>query len=157
MDEIDKEDKAILKILFKDSSISYRKIAEKLNKATGTISSRVKNLKESGIIKNFGINIDYEKLGFDVTAIIELRISKGKLLEVENKLAKDPNVFGVYDITGVYDAIILLRTKTRAELNIKIKEILKIDYIERTNTHIVLTTIKEDHNSLNELLLTNKE
>ena len=90
-------------------------------------------------------------------AIIELRISKGKLFEVENQLAKDPNVFGVYDITGVYDAIILLRTRTRAELNIKIKEILKIDYIERTNTHIVLTTIKEDHHSLDELLLTNKE
>ena len=156
MDKLNHDDKSILKILFKDSRISYRKIGEKLNKATGTISSKVKNLEESGIIKNFGINVDYEKLGFDVTAIMELRISKGKLLEVENKLAEDPNVFGVYDITGVYDCLLLLRTRTRAELSLKIKEILKFEYIERTNTHIVLTTIKESHNVLDDLL-TKKE
>jgi DNA-binding Lrp family transcriptional regulator len=152
VNELDNGDKSILKLLFKDSNLSYRKIAEKLNKATGTISSRVKNLEESGIIKNFGINVDYEKLGFDVTAIMELRISKGKLLEVENKLAEDPFIFGVYDITGVYDCLLLLRTRTRAELNLKIKEILKFEYIERTNTHIVLTTVKEDHSSLDELI-----
>ena len=66
------------------------------------------------------------------------------MLEVERKIAQNPNVFAVYDITGTYDALILARFKTRAELSEMIKdEINTSPYVERTNTHIVLNIIKD--------------
>lgn len=74
------------------------------------------------------------------------------MLDVENNIAKNPNVFGVYDITGLYDALILARFKTRAELSEMIKEEIHASpYVERTNTHIVLNVIKEA-SSLNGLI-----
>ncbi len=141
MDDLDKE---ILKILSKNGSISHRKIAEKLEKSPVTISKHIKELEEKGIIEGYTIKINYEKLGYDIIALIELTISKGKMLEVERDIAKNPNIFGVYDITGTYDAVIIARFKTRFELSELIKLINSYNYVVRTNTHIILNVVKND-------------
>ena len=101
-------------------------------------------MEEAGIIKNYGATIDYEKVGFTIVAVIELTTSKGKMIEMEKKVAENPNVFAVYDITGTYDALILARFKDRSELSAMIKEIHKFPEVERTNTHLILNIIKEE-------------
>jgi DNA-binding Lrp family transcriptional regulator len=141
---IKKVDDEILGLLSEDSRLSHRELGRKLNRSPLTIKNHIDELESKKIIKNYSLDIDYEKLGFDIIAIIELTISKGKMLEVERTIAKNPNVFGVYDITGTYDAFILARFKTRAELSDMIKkEIHTSPFVERTNTHIVLNIIKE--------------
>jgi len=133
----------ILKILSQDGKKTYHSIAETLHKSPVTIKKHVEELENKGIIKGYGIQIDYEKLGFGIIALIEITISKGKMLDVEKEISKIPNVFGVYDITGTYDALILARFKDRKELSAMVKTIHKSPNIERTNTHLVLNVIKE--------------
>src|SRR3989344_1785118 len=87
----DELDKQIMNLLLENSRLSYRQIAKKLKVSAATIMNRTKLLEKGGIIKNYTISIDYEKVGFDIEAIIEMRISKGKLIEVENKITKKPN------------------------------------------------------------------
>jgi DNA-binding Lrp family transcriptional regulator len=140
--EIDFE---ILKKLSEDSRISFRQLAKELKVGSPvTIKNHLEKLEENGFIINFGAKINFEKLGYEIIAIIEVTISKGKMFEVEEKIAENPNVFGVYDITGTYDALILARFKTREELSKMIKDIHKSPNVERTNTHFVLNTIKEN-------------
>lgn len=139
-------DTEILKKLSLDGRVSFRQLAKDLgNKSPVTIKNHIEDLEQKKIIKNYGAKIDFEKLGYDIIALIEITISKGKMLEVERKIAQNPNVFAVYDITGTYDALILARFKTREELSEMIKdEIHSSPYVERTNTHIVLNIIKEE-------------
>ena len=145
LDNIDELDIEILKKLSEDGRISLRQLAKDLgNKSPVTIKNHVEKLENKGIITDYGVNIDYEKLGFDIIAIIELTISKGKMLEVEQDIAKLPNVFAVYDITGEYDALILARFKNRGDLSKMIKKIHTSPFVERTNTHMVLNVIKEN-------------
>jgi DNA-binding Lrp family transcriptional regulator len=73
------------------------------------------------------------------------------MLEVERDIAKNPHVFGVYDITGEYDALIFARFKRRDELSQLVKDINSYEYVIRTNTHIVLNVIKEG-SSFSELM-----
>ena len=73
------------------------------------------------------------------------------MLEEEKKIARNPNVFAVYDITGEYDALILARFKNREALSTMIKEIHKSPNVERTNTHLILNIIK-DGSSFNDLI-----
>ena len=148
----------ILTKLDEDGRLSYRHLARDLEVGSPvTIKNHVENLEQKGVIKNYGVQIDYEKLGYDIIALIELTVSKGKMLEVEKKLAKIPNVFALYDITGTYDALILARFKTRAELSEMIKEEIHTSpYVERTNTHIVLNIIKEE-TSFNKLMEIERE
>ena len=141
--QIDELDRKILRNLRVDSRKSYRTIAQEIGTTTATVIKRVKELEKKGVIRGYGADIDYEKLGYDITALVELIISKGKLIEVEREISKIPNVFGVYDVTGNYDAVILARFKSRRELDSMLKSLLKLDHVERTNTHIILNVIKE--------------
>lgn len=141
--QIDELDRKILRTLKDDSRKSYRTMASELSTATATVIKRVKELEKKGIIRGYSADLDYEKLGYDIIAIVELTISKGKLIEVEREIAKIPNVFGMYDVTGTYDAILMARFKSRSGLNSMIKSLLKLEYVERTNTHLVLNVIKE--------------
>ena len=135
----------ILKKLSEDDRISHRQLGRDLDKKSPvTIKKHVEELERSGIIENYNIKLDYEKLGYNIIAVIEVTISKGKMFDVEKRIAKNPNVFGVYDITGTYDALILARFRTREDLSNMIKEELHASpNVEHTNTHIVLNIIKE--------------
>ncbi len=146
----------ILGKLSEDGRISLRQLARDLEIGSPvTIKNHVENLDKKGIIKNYGAQIDYEKLGYDIIAVIEMSIEKGKMIEVENNISKDPHIFAVYDITGEYDALILARFKSRSDLNALIKKVHTFQYVQRTNTHIVLNIIKED-NSFNALIKDDK-
>jgi len=101
-------------------------------------------MEKEGIIKGYTAILDYDKLGYELTVVTELTVSKGKLLEMEKEVAKIPNVCAVYDVTGATDAIVIAKFKSREELSNFTKSLLSMPFIERTNTHVVLTTVKED-------------
>jgi DNA-binding Lrp family transcriptional regulator len=101
-------------------------------------------MEEEGIIKGYTALLDQEKLGYELTVVTEMTVSKGRLLEVENEIARMPNVCCVYDLTGLADAAIIAKFKNREELSRFTKRLLSLPYVERTNTHVVLTAIKED-------------
>ena len=108
---IDDKDKAILNVLIENSKLSYRQIAKKLGFSSVTVMNRIKRLEDSGIIKSYSVVLDHDKLGFDIPVLIDVRIAKGKLSPVENKIAKHPNVVAVFDNTGHFDATIIARFK----------------------------------------------
>ena len=141
---MDKTDINILKELVNDARVSSNEISRRIGVAVGTVVTRIRNLEQQGIIKGYSAILDAEKVGYEVTAIIDLVISKGKLLEVEEEVAKNPNVYAVYDITGSSDALIMVRFRRREELSKFVKDVLRMEYVERTITHLVLGATKED-------------
>jgi Lrp/AsnC family transcriptional regulator for asnA, asnC and gidA len=54
-------------------------------------------------------------------------------------------VNAVYDVTGEYDAIIVAQFRNREELNEFVKGLLAVPGVKRTNTMLVLNTMKEQH------------
>jgi DNA-binding Lrp family transcriptional regulator len=147
MKDVEEIDREILRILCQDGRKTYNAIATELGKSPVTIKKHVEELEKNKVIKQYGAHLDYDKLGYNIIAVIELTVSKGKMLEIENQIAENPNVFAVYDITGTYDALILARFKDRSELSAMIKEIHQSPEVERTNTHLILNVIKEESTS----------
>jgi DNA-binding Lrp family transcriptional regulator len=142
--QLDETDGKILKALMVDSRLSSRQIARRCDISIGTALSRMKKMEKEGIIKGYSALLDHEKLGYELTVVSEITVSKGRLLEMENEIARLPNVCCVYDLTGMIDAVIIAKFKNREELSKFTKRLLALPYVERTNTHVVLTTIKED-------------
>lgn len=141
---MDKIDQKILKNLIVDARLSARQLALKLEMSTVTILTRIKKLEKEKIIKGYTAIINHEKLGYDLTAIIEVVAKKDKLLDIETKLSKLENVCVVYDITGGTDIIVIAKFKNRNDVSEFVKGLYSIPHIENTNTHIALNTIKED-------------
>jgi DNA-binding Lrp family transcriptional regulator len=141
---LDETDVKILKTLTSDARLSSRQIAKQCGISIGTVLSRIKKMEKDGIIKGYSALLDHEKLGYELTVVSDITVSKGRLLEVENEIARLLNVCCVYDVTGLVDAVIIAKFKNREELSKFTKRLLSLPYVERTNTHVVLTTIKED-------------
>ena len=141
MDNIDIK---IIKKLLVDARSSYRKIAFEIGVSPPTVLNRISLLEKNGIIKFYSTVIDHAKLGFDLTVVIEITATKNKIFEVEKHISTLPNVCAVYDITGLTDMIIVAKFRNRSELSDFVKKDLSLPYIDRTNTHIVLITVKED-------------
>jgi DNA-binding Lrp family transcriptional regulator len=142
--ELNETDKKILKNLLDDARFSSRQIAKNVGVSVGTVLSRIKKMEDMGIIKGYSAILDHEKLGYELTVVTEITVSKGRLVEMENEIAKNPNVCGVYDVTGLTDAVIIAKFKSRDDLGKFTKNLLALPYIERTNTHVVLATVKEN-------------
>jgi len=142
--KIDKTDVKILKLLLSNARFSAREIARRIGVSPATVLSRIKSMENLKLIKFYTAILDHEKLGYELTAIIEITVSKGKLLEMEREIANLKNVCAVYDVTGLTDAIVIAKFKKRKSLSSFVKKLLAMPYIERTNTRVVLTTVKED-------------
>jgi DNA-binding Lrp family transcriptional regulator len=142
--ELNETDNKILKALLEDARFSSRQIAKNVGVSVGTVLSRVKKMEDDGIIKGYSVILDHEKLGYELTVITEVTVAKGKLVETETEVAKISNVCSVYDVTGLTDAVIVAKFKSREDLGAFTKKLLNLPYVERTNTHVVLTTVKEN-------------
>ena len=141
---LNETDMKILQVLLEDARFSSRQIAKKVGVSVGTVLSRIRKMEEDGLIKGYSVIMNHERLGYELTVVMEVTVSKGRLIEMENEIAKIPNVCSVYDVTGLTDAFIIAKFKTREELGKFTKRLLALPYIERTNTHVVLMTVKED-------------
>ena len=144
MSSIDETDRKIITEYLKDARISYREVAKRLQLAVGTVLTRTKKLESEGIIDSYSVILNHDKLGYEIIAISEITVSKGKLTEVENAIAKLSPTCAVYDVTGENDVIIISKFKTRDEMSDFTKKLLSMSNVERTNSKIVLNTIKED-------------
>ena len=143
--KIDDTDKKILNVLVGNSRLSLRQIAKKVDVSVATVMHRINKLEQEKIIRKYTAQLDYEKIGYDIEVLIEIRISKGRLLDIEKKIAVHPNVFAVYDVTGAFDAVLLARFQTRRQMDSFLKKIQTYEFVERTETKLVLQAVKEEN------------
>ncbi len=142
--DLDDLDRKILRALSDDARKSYRVIAKALRTSIGTVSARIKRLETAGVILRYVPILEERSLGYDLAAVVGLKISKGKLLEVQRRLARDPRVFGVYDVTGEWDSILMARFKSMRDLDTFVKKLLASENVERTYTQVVLNIMKHE-------------
>ena len=145
---LDETDRRILSVLQRDARTSMRKISEEVGVSLGTVSNRVRKLEGTGVIRGYAVLLDPEKIGWDLNVVIGLRIQKGRLIEIQEKIAKDPRVYGVYDVTGDFDSMVVARARDRSDLDGLSKNVMSVDGVERSVTHLVLNTVKESPTTL---------
>lgn len=145
---IDQMDRSILTHLLSDGRASLRQMAHELRVSTTTVAARVSRLEQAGIISGYSATVNFERLGYDLTAITQILVSKGKLFEMEREIAKLPGVCAVYDVTGEFDAVVIAKFRNRFELGRFTKRLLNLPFVERTKTQLVLETIREDFHVL---------
>jgi len=140
---LDDTDRRIIEVLERDARTSLRGIAEEVGVSLGTVSNRVKKLEDNEVIKHYRVILDSEKVGWNLNVVIGLRIQKGRLIEIQEKIARDNRVYGVYDVTGEFDSMVIARAVDRSDLDDLSKNVLSMDGVVRSVTHLVLNTVKE--------------
>src|SRR5439155_21168775 len=140
---LDDLDVRILRLLNADARKSFREIAKAVDASLSTVSNRVRKLEEEGIITGYAPILAESRLGYDVLAVVGVKIYKGKLLDVQRRIAKDDRVTHVYDVTGEWYSIVVVRLKNTRELDGFIKSIGLTDYVAYPYTQAVQNVVKE--------------
>ena len=140
-------DETSLRVLgeyLRDARQSFREIARRTGYSSGTVASRVREMEEAGVIKRYTVQLDYERLGYELTAITEIIVSDGMMMEVGGRISQMPQATGVYNITGDSDIMVVAKFRTRQQLSDFTKNMTKMPHVVRTKTHVVLNTLKEE-------------
>jgi len=141
---VDELDIRIISLLQKNARLSYREIARELDVAVGTVYNRIKKLEEEGVIRGYAPILDYEKLGFGLTALIGIKAQGRKITELEREIAERARAMMVYDITGEFDIFVIAKFRDREDMNRFVKWLLSLDGVEKTNTSVAMQVVKEE-------------
>src|SRR5437899_10501239 len=140
MDDLDRR---ILQAYLNDSRVSFRELAHRLGVSTTSVQARTSKLEKSGSIKAYYAIFDHERIGYQLTVLTEITVAKGKLLELEQQVAKMPQVMAVYDVTWLTDDMLIAKFKNRDVLSKFTKSLLAILFVERPHIYNGLTTVTE--------------
>jgi len=141
---IDELDRKIIRVLNANARKSFREVAKEVGTSATAVIHTVKKLETAGAVRGYVPVVDPDYFGLGLAAIVAVRISKGKLIETQKRIAQDPHVAAVYDVTGDWDCFVIGRFSGREDLNGFIKGLLAIPHVDRTVTHLVLNVVKEE-------------
>ncbi len=138
--ELDKKDISILEHLKKNAKYTTQDISKLTNIPITTIHNRIKKLESNGVIKNYTVNLNYNKLYKYINSILLIQVnSLGDQEEICARLTKMNEVYGAYIVTGDDDIIIRIRVNNVEELhNFIMEQVRGIKGVQNTKTLIVL-------------------
>ncbi|HIH16776.1 MAG TPA: Lrp/AsnC family transcriptional regulator [Candidatus Diapherotrites archaeon] len=142
---LDEVDKLILNQLLTEAKIpNYKDLGKKMGLAPQTIHNRLQKLQKTGYILGFIPLLDLKKLGYALTALVQVSAAKGDVDTLARKYSNHKNVVGIYDILGQYDMLLITKFRSLEDLDFFIKEFQgKNPQVRSTHTISVLNVQKD--------------
>ncbi|MFB6174072.1 MAG: HTH-type transcriptional regulator Lrp [Halobacteriales archaeon] len=137
-------DAKLINALLEDGRASLRSLAEELDVSVTTVSNHLSDLEDEGVIEGYVPRVDYEKAGYDVTAIIQLKVEGSSLPDITSRLEEHRQMVSVYEVTGDYDIIAVGKFVDTDGMNDEIKAVLTDPDINESNTSVVLNAAVEN-------------
>ncbi len=134
---MDKVDQKIIQMLQKNARIPVKDIAKEVFLSSPAVSARIDRLVQDGLIKGYHMTIDRSKLGYDLTAFIQLEITPHQKAEFYPFIKKSPNVLECSCVTGQYSQLIKVAFRSTSELEVFLGSLQQFG---RTITQIVFST-----------------
>ncbi|GGM57507.1 DNA-binding Lrp family transcriptional regulator [Halarchaeum rubridurum] len=137
-------DAKLINALLGDGRASLRSLAEELDVSVTTISNHLKDLEDEGVIQGYTPIVDYDKLGYDVTAVLQLKVEGTALPDLAEHLRAHKQMVSVYEVTGDHDIIAIGKFIDTDDMNYLIKELLGDQDIKESSTSVVLNAAAEN-------------
>ena len=145
----DKFDLAILRELLADSRRTLQEIGAAVKLSPTTCWSRIKRLEAEGVIKQYTVDVDRARLGYQDTVVVQLTLESHTdqtLFEFGKLLAQIPEVMDAYLVSGDYDYYIRIAVKDTRDYERLLREKLyKIPGIRHSKSSFVLRVLKDAH------------
>ena len=144
---IDKKDEIILNELKKNARMPTKAIATAVKIPRVTVRDRIQKMIKNGIIKSFNIVVNYEKIGLPIEVFILISflpnpdVSQRQLAQ---RIAEIPGVYEVHIISGEYDLLLKVRSKSLEDIGkLVVDKLRKLKGVDRTLTCTCFETVKE--------------
>ncbi|EMA70414.1 HTH-type transcriptional regulator Lrp [Halorubrum kocurii] len=137
-------DHKLVNSLLGDGRASLRSLGKELDVSVTTVSNHLHELEAEGAVQGYSPIVDYDKLGYDVTAVLQLKVEGHALPEIAEKLRQKEQMVTVYEVTGDADIIAVGKFTDTDGMNDQIKSLLTDADIRESNTNVVLNAVTEN-------------
>ena len=133
--QIDNVDLKILNVLSKNAKMPYTEVAKKVFVSGGTVHVRMRKLEKMGVVRGTKLDIDYDKLGYNISSYMGIYLEKSFLYkETVKSLKKIPEIVEIHAITGQYTIFIKIICKDTSHFRNFLDTVHKVKGITRTET-----------------------
>jgi DNA-binding Lrp family transcriptional regulator len=139
---MDSLDYGIIDLLRQNSRAGYGDIGETIGLSASAVKRRVDRLVADGVIRGFTIQVDPAVDGMATEAYVEL-FCRGTVApdELRRILSGVPEVVDAGTVTGSADAIVHMRSRDIASLEIALEKVRVAPNVDHTRSAIVLSTL----------------
>jgi Lrp/AsnC family leucine-responsive transcriptional regulator len=137
--EFDAYDSRILAELQRDARITMAELGRRVHLSQPAVTERVRKLELSGVIKGYRAEVDYQRLGYGIRAII--RVARAEYARVVKLIEQTPEVLNAYNVTGEDSWVLEIAVIDVAHLD---AVVTKFCILTETSTCIVLNAPREN-------------
>ncbi|MGN0621300.1 MAG: Lrp/AsnC family transcriptional regulator [Porcipelethomonas sp.] len=134
---MDKIDAKLIALLQENARYPLKFLASQVFLSAPAVSSRIEKLEKQGIILGYNAIIDKQKLGYHITAFINLEMTPNQKKEFYPFIRECPNVLECNCVTGSFSMLIKVAFPSTQELDTFIGH---LQYFGNTSTQIVFST-----------------
>ncbi|MEY9966040.1 DNA-binding Lrp family transcriptional regulator [Streptacidiphilus sp. MAP12-16] len=136
--QLDRIDRAILRLLQQDGRASIRSVAERVHVSRANAYARIARMVEDGVIRGFTARVNHERAGQGASAYITLKIVQNSWRTVRGQLLELPGIEHIALVSGEFDVIMLVHTvDNRALRELVLNRIQSIPEVLGTHTLLV--------------------
>lgn len=143
--ELDRTDRAILRALQKDASISNVALAARVNLSPPACLRRVEKLKEAGLIRGVVALLEPKALNAGMLVMIGVVLDRStpeSFAAFEKAAQKVSGCMECHVVTGEFDAFMLVRTRDSETFNrLHAEQLLYLPGVRQIRTFVVLKEI----------------
>ena len=142
----DETDLKILRILQREPDRAINEIGEEVGLSHTPCWRRIRKMQEAGIIKGRIMLIDAERIGFDISVFVFIRLDKhspGVLEAFEDGARKLTEIVQCYAMSGEFDFLLRVVVPSVRDYERTIKaRLLKLPHVGIMNSHFALNEVK---------------
>ncbi len=141
---LDDKDRKIIDLLVSSGREPATSISEKVGLSVPSVTERIKKLQDNGIISGFKAIINYENLGYDVSALITIiSESSSEYDGFRGETENNPEIIKCFSTTGNGSHVLYVRTENTNSLEKLLSKIQQWPGVKRTETQLILSTYKD--------------
>ena len=137
---LDDIDIKLIRLLQQNAGYSLKQLAQEVYLSSPAVSARIERLEKLGILTGYHASVDQQKLGYHITAFINLAMNPDQKPVFYPFISACPNVIECNCVTGSYSMLIKVAYPSTQELDTFIGQLQKFG---NTKTQIVFSTAVE--------------
>jgi Lrp/AsnC family leucine-responsive transcriptional regulator len=143
---LDEVDWQLLGLLQKDGRMTNADLAKTVGLSPPSVLQRVRTLERSGLIRGYAALLDAERLGFRITAWVQISLALHQDQPIERfrkSIQEIPEILECYNVTGDFDFLMKVVVKDMRTYELFVREKLaKIKGVQQIKSSIAFGTSK---------------
>lgn len=138
--DLDELDLKILQQLSQDAKTSYADLGRLVGLTAPAVHGRVRKMERSGVIRRYGIEVDYDVIGLPVTAFVRVQTGKTSCRDAGSLVSKFEEIIECHTVAGEDDLMLKTRTATPLDLQNLLDKLKTEGLVEKSISVFVLET-----------------